>query len=536
MKAWTNVNALYQIYPRSFKDANGDGVGDLRGIIDNLDYIRSKHYSLGIDAIWISPFFTSPMVDAGYDVADYRDVDPLFGSIEDFKELTEQAHKRGIKVVIDYVPNHTSSQHPWFQEALHTPYSDKRDYYIWRSPAEGGGPPNNWASLFGGSAWEYDAKSNQYYLHTFFKEQPDLNWENPAVREEMKNVLRFWLDIGVDGFRVDAVAFMAKHNEFLDEPLKQDREPDGQYGSHVRKYSKYGPSLVAHLQELAGVVESYGDRLVFFETSLDNDLGSELEQYAVYYSVNPRICVPFNFGGMWLPWGAQSYGEYLRSFQSILKPGYISSYCFSNHDQSRIVSRFGREQARVAAMILLTTPGIPTVYYGDEIGMENGVIKPEDRQDWSHQEGINDGNGRDPFRTPMQWTGGRYAGFSDHKPWLPLAKNYPWANVEHERRRADSFLALYRRLLQVRNRDETMIKGDYKEHLIDSERNILVYERSYEGTAYIIALNFSSKQRTVDLPYDAHHIVLSTRQTKPPKIKKNGQLVLRPHEGVIVHV
>jgi len=533
MKTWSNVNALYQIYPRSFKDSNGDGIGDLRGIIENLDHIRSKHHSLGIDAIWISPFYTSPMIDMGYDVSDYKNVDPIFGTLDDFKTLIAEAHARGIRVVIDYVPNHTSNEHPWFKEAVSNPSSSKRDYYIWRKPAPNGTVPNNWVSLFGGSAWEFDRLSGEYYLHSFFKEQPDLNWENPELREEMKNVLRFWLDLGVDGFRMDAVNHMAKDLAMRDEPLREGGV-EGTYEGHVRKYSKYGPQLLPYLRELGDVIEEYPDRIMFFESIPDGGLGSVVDQYRMLYDVNPRIGVPFNFGGMWLKWGARHYGDYIREFQQMLKPTDIEGYCFSNHDQPRITSRFGKEQARLIAMLLLTLPGIPTVYYGDELGMENVPVDPAKRTDMSAQEGIF--GGRDPFRTPMQWDETKYAGFSTHEPWLPVAKNYKRNNVITERHSSSSYLTLYRHLLEIRNRDETMKHGAYKEILIDDKQDVLVYERTYEGTTYIVALNFSNKTRNVSLPHGAHHVILSTQPTRQPKTHKHGRIILKPYEGAVLYV
>ncbi len=535
MKTWANVNALYQIYPRSFKDSNGDGIGDIRGIIENLDHVRSKHHSLGIDAIWISPFYTSPMVDMGYDVSNYCDVDPIFGTLEDFKDLLHEAHGRGIKVVIDYVPNHTSDQHPWFQDSISSIESDRRDYYIWRKPADGGGPPNNWLSVFGGSAWQYDPASGEYYLHSFFKEQPDLNWEHPRVREDMKNVLRFWLDLGVDGFRMDAVNYMAKDLvEFKDEPLR-DGGVEGTYDGHVRKYSKFGPNMVPYLQELTRVVEDYPDRVVFFEVMVDGSLGPVSEQFRMLYDVNPRIAIPFNFGGMWLPWSARAYGDYIREFQAIVGPDDREAYCFSNHDQLRIVSRFGRKQARLIAMLLLTLPGIPTVYYGDEIGMSDTLVLPHERTDMSVQVGMPAG-GRDPYRTPMQWNAGLHAGFSHAKPWLPVNKLHKRVNVERQKHSPYSMLTLYHHLLVVRNRDETMLKGAYKECYIDDAKNVLVYERSYEGSTYVVALNFSGRMRRVKLPYHLHHVVMSTMGPTPSHTSRRGQVTLRPYEGVLLFV
>lgn len=534
MKTWSHVNALYQIYPRSFKDSNGDGIGDLRGIIDNLDHIRSKHHSLGIDSIWISPFFTSPMVDMGYDVSNYCDVDPIFGNLEDFKELLSEAHARGIKVIIDYVPNHTSSEHPWFKEAIADKNSKYRNYYVWRKPAANGAAPNNWVSLFGGSAWEFDQKSGEYYLHSFFKEQPDLNWENPNVREEMKNVLRFWLDLGVDGFRMDAVNHMAKDlAEFRDEPLREGGV-EGTYDGHIRKYTKFGPQMVPYLQELTNVVEEYPDKIVFFEAIVDFGLGPVAEQFRRLYDVNPRIAIPFNFGGMWLKWGAKEYGDYIRQFEEMILPEDIPAYCFSNHDQPRIASRFGKAEARIIAMLSLTLPGIPTMYYGDEIGMENVPVKDSERTDMSFQEGIF--GGRDPFRTPMQWNMSEHSGFSKHKPWLPVGPAFKRVNVDAQKHKANSILTLYHHLLVVRNRDETMIKGTYKEHYIDEKKNVLVYERSYEGTTYIVALNFSKRRQRVRLPYNVHHVVLSTRGPVPSHTRQRGWVQLQPFEGVILYV
>ena len=308
---------------------------------------------------------------------------------------------------------------------------------------------------------------------------------------------------------------------------------EGTYDGHIQKYTKFGPRLIPYLQELTNVVESYPDRIVFFEAIVDGNLGSVAEQFKRLYDVNPNIAIPFNFGCMWLPWNAKAYGDYIREFQQMIRPTDIEGYCFSNHDQPRIASRFGHKQARIIAMLQLTLPGIPTVYYGDEIGMENVPVPEHQRTDMSAQQGIF--GGRDPFRTPMQWDASAHAGFSKHEPWLPVARDYKHNNVAVERRQESSFLILYRHLLAIRNRDETMKQGVYREVLIDDKKNVLVYERAYEGTTYVVALNFSGKPRTVALPAGVHHVVLSTQPSKQPKNSQKGLITLRPYEGVVMY-
>lgn len=531
-KPWGDVNAIYQIYPRSFMDANSDGVGDLRGVIDKLDYLKGHGRSLGVDALWISPFYPSPMADFGYDVSDYCDVHPMFGTLDDFKELLEGAHARDLKVIVDFVPNHTSIEHPWFQEALRDPNSDKRDYYVWHEPVDGR-EPNNWVSIFGGSIWEYDQRSGQYYMHSFLKEQPDLNWENPRLRAEMKRILTFWLDLGVDGFRVDAVWHMAKDKKLRDEPKNEHYiGPPGTYGEYKRIYSKYAPELHDYLRELTDIVESYPNKIMVFETSPDEDLGPVVDQYAALYDVNPRIGLPFNFGGMFLPWGARPMGDFVRDFQAMLRPTDRPAYCFSNHDQPRIVSRFGRRQSRVVAMLLLTLPGLPTVYYGDEVGMENVPVSPHAMQDPASAN--NPMGGRDPERSPMQWTSGRYAGFSTHKPWLPVPISARVYNVALEQRRPSSIFALYKKLLALRRDEPVFRDGMFTELHNDERRNVLVYERRGADKAYRVALNFSGKCRRVKLGRGAK-VVCFTYPNRRPFVR-NGTVLLGPYEGVVARV
>jgi alpha-glucosidase len=534
MNSWTSVNALYQIYPRSYFDTNHDGIGDLPGIIAKLDYLKGKPDSLGVDAIWISPFYRSPMADFGYDVADYCDVDPIFGSLDDVKRLLDEAHQRNIKVMIDFVPNHTSAQHGWFKQAISSKDNPYRDYYIWHDPKPDGSPPNNWVSIFSGPAWTLDKVSGQYYMHSFLSEQPDLNWDNPKVRQEMQDILRFWLDLGVDGFRADAVWHMSKDAQLRDDPLQpKHKKGDPAYWAYKHKYCKYGPKLFDYLKELTDVVESYPDRFMVFEHYPDGVHGDSTAQYRAFYGVQPQVSAPFNFEGMFVPWSAAGYEDYIRRFQSTVREGDTPVFCFSNHDQPRIATRFGREQARLVAMLLLTLPGMPTIYYGDEIGMEDGVVLPEQIQDPSARD--NELGGRDPERTPMQWDATRHAGFSDVEPWLPVAEGYASYNVAHEIAEDDSYLSLYKQLLALRRRDDTLVRGRLELIHTKKDSDVLSFERHGSTTRYRVVLNFADAPREVFLSYGAK-VVLSTHPTHRLPVSAEGEIVLAAYEAVIVRL
>ena len=537
-KKWRDVNGFYQIYPRSFKDSNGDGVGDLRGVIAKLDYIKGGDNSLGIDAIWFSPFYPSPQADMGYDVADYCDIDPIFGSLDDFKELVEKAHARDIKVMVDFVPNHTSNQHPWFVESQSSKDNDKNDFYVWRDAKPDGSEPNNWLSTFGGSAWQWHEGRQQYYLHTFLKEQPDLNWDNPAVRFEMKKVLRFWLDLGVDGFRADAVRWISKDPELRDDPVAEryrGKKPPTKFDDLQHKYSRFWDNLFPYLRELTDIVASYPNRIMVFEDYPDENYSTS-EQYLGFYGVNPKVSMPFNFEGLNAKFNAKSIGTIVNEFQGMINPDvHTPVYCFSNHDQSRIITRFGgEEQARLIALMQLTLPGLPVVYYGDEIGMSNGPIRFEEIQDKSvFSHGNDESVGRDPERTPMQWTASRNAGFSTAKPWLPVNPNCQNVNVELELNEPDSFLSLYRRLLMLRSRYEILRTGEY-EPLSDLGKNIFAYTRWIGEEQHVfIALNFNNAKHRVTLPH-AGSILCATHPIDYPDISEDGSVELRPYEGVLV--
>ena len=534
-KDWRDVNAIYQIYPRSFQDSNGDGVGDLRGVINRLEYIHGHKDSLGIDAIWFSPIFTSPMADMGYDVSDYCDIDPLFGTLEDFKELIAKAHENNINVMIDFVPNHTSDRHPWFIESQTSRTNDKHDYYVWRDGKPDGSPPNNWLSIFGGSAWEWDEGRGQYYLHTFLKEQPDLNWDSPVVREEMKQVLRFWMDLGVDGIRADAVRWISKDPELRDDPINPgwNKNANTPFDSLLHKYSRFWKNLFPYLREMTDVLAEYDNRIMIFEDYPDGGYSTK-EQYLGFYNINPEIGMPFNFEGLWTEFYADAFRTFVTEFQGMLEPEiHRPVYCFGNHDQWRMVTRYGgEEQARLVALMQLTLPGLPTVYYGDELGMPNSPIKHEEIQDLSAFSAGDDSVSRDPERTPMQWHKGGYAGFSEVKPWLPLGASVSKHNVETQLHEPDSFLSLYRRLLRLRAKHEILRNGTF-EAFGELEADVFMYSRWLGDQHVFVALNFGRTENSVHMPHKGR-VLCCTHPVDYPDIDEDGIVTLRPYEGVLI--
>lgn len=534
-KPWSDVNAIYQIYPRSFQDSNDDGVGDLRGVIDRLEYIHGHKDSLGIDAIWFSPIFPSPMADMGYDVSNYCDIDPLFGTLDDFKELVAKSHELGINVMVDFVPNHTSNQHPWFTESRSSKTNDKRDYYVWRDAKPDGSAPNNWPSIFGGSAWEWDEGRGQYYLHTFLKEQPDLNWDNPMVRDEMKRVVRFWMELGVDGIRADAVRWISKDPQYRDDPPNKlwQKDVHGPFDAVIHKYSRFWKNLFPYLRELTDVIAEYDNRIIIFEDYPDGNYSTK-EQYLGFYNINSDVGMPFNFEGLWAEFYADAFRTFVTEFQGMLDPDkHRPVYCFGNHDQWRMVTRYGgEEQARLVALMQFTLPGLPIVYYGDELAMPNTTIKPDEVRDLSVISSGDLSVGRDPERTPMQWHKGGFAGFSEVKPWLPIGETVRTHNVETQLHEPDSSLSLYRRLLKLRTRYEILRHGTY-EAFGELEADIFTYARWLGDQHVFVALNFSDKIQEVKLPHRGR-ILCSTHPVDYPEMTKDGVVILRPYEGVLV--
>ncbi|MBA3757767.1 alpha-amylase [Candidatus Saccharibacteria bacterium] len=527
---WWDGACVYQIYPRSFYDSDSDGVGDLRGIIKKLDYLAGKPESLGINAIWISPFYPSPLADFGYDVSDYRGIDPLFGSMVDFDRLVQEAHLRGVRVIIDFVPNHSSNQHTWFKESLSGRESPKRNWYVWKDPKPDGSPPNNWMSVFGGSAWEFEESSQQYYLHTFLKQQPDLNWDNQDLRKEMKEIMKFWLEKGVDGLRIDAVSWLSKDLQFRDDPVnpRYRENIDDSYHKLLHTCSSQGSKLFDYLNEMIDVCRGYENK--FMITEAYPDVQGEISHYLKYYQrLNHNICIPFNFECISFPWDAGTYKNFVDLFQEALLPGQPAIYNMGNHDKSRLASRLGRDSAKTAAMLLLSLPGIPFIYYGDEIGMQDVYIPKNKAKDpFTTPEGV----GRDPSRTPMQWNEYMNAGFSTTEPWLPLSTDYKQCNVESESRYNESFLNLYKDLIAFRKQSTVLRVGAYQS--LELGKNIYGFVRENLTDKVTVVLNFSNETEIIDSKALKGRVVLSTYRDIGSNFNLNGHLKLRPHEGVFI--
>jgi oligo-1,6-glucosidase/alpha-glucosidase len=513
---WWERGVIYQIYPRSFQDSDGDGVGDLAGIEQRLDYVAS----LGVDAIWLSPIFPSPMADFGYDVADYVGVEPMFGTIEDFDRLLAAVHARGLKLLLDFVPNHSSDQHPWFVESRSGKDSPKRDWYIWRPPAPGGGPPNNWISDFGGSAWEWDEASGEYYLHAFLKEQPDLNWRNPAVEAAMFDAMRYWLDRGVDGFRIDVLWHIVKARGFPDNPANPNwHEGLGQRDLLIQRNSTDQPEAHAIAARMRALADQYGDRLLVGEIFLPND------RLVAWYGRpgRPEVHLPFNFALIENPWNAEGVARLVADYEAALPAGGWPNWVYGSHDAARIAARIGEPQARVAAMLLLTLRGTPTLYQGDELGIGEVVIPPDRIRDPRELREPGLGLGRDPSRTPMPWTGNApNAGFSTADPWLPINADWATRNVEAEHEDRGSILWLYRDLLSLRRSTDALSIGDYRE--VEARGDLLMFDRRHGDHCVRIALNFG--ETAIDLSQSGQ-VLLSTlgRSGRPS--------TLRPNEGLI---
>jgi alpha-glucosidase len=534
---WWQRGVIYQIYPRSFQDSNGDGTGDLRGITDRLDHL----VWLGVDAFWISPFYPSPMVDFGYDVSDYCDVDPLFGSLSDFDNLLEVAHARGLKVIIDFVPNHTSDEHPWFVESRSSRDSPKRDWYNWRDPKPDGSPPNNWLAVFGGPAWTLDEKTGQYYLHGFLPQQPDLNWRNPEVKEAMFDALRFWLERGVDGFRFDVAHHIMKDPELRDNPVNETpgmlHKAMGEFESQLHVMDRLHSDIHGTYQEIRALLDSYDTehqpRFMIGETHV-----FEPELWASLYGARlDEMHMPANFGLLRAQWNAASVRAHVDEIEAALPEGAWPNYVNSNHDDWRTATRVGRNQAKVAMMLLLTLRGTPTIYYGEELGMENVPIPPDKEQDPFGLRVPGLGLGRDPERTPMQWDTSPNAGFcpKDVEPWLPLEDVWQDRNVAVERDDPKSILNLTRELLALRKTHPALAIGSYAA-MDGLPPECYVYTRSTAGQRLLIALNLTNDEHQFMLPYTGTgQVITSTGRDRTGKISLTF-MVLQPNEGILIDI
>jgi alpha-glucosidase len=524
-RVWWDHGVVYEIYPRSFQDGNGDGIGDLEGIRRRLDYLSW----LGVDAIWIAPIYSSPMADGGYDVSDYRGIDPIFGTVANFEHLLTEAHARGLKVILDFVPNHTSDQHRWFLESRSSRDNLRRDWYIWRDPAPDGGPPNNWLANFGGSGWEYDAVTGQYYYHAFLKEQPDLNWRNPDVRTAMYDVLRFWLDRGVDGFRVDVLWLLIKDDQFRDNPPNPAWQPNHPgIDRLLQRYSADRPEVHDVVAEMRGVLDTYPSRVLIGEVYLP------FERLVAYYGRDMKGAqLPFNFQLIFAPWRAADIARIVEEYEAALPKDAAPNWVLGNHDQKRIATRVGSSGARLGAMLLLTLRGTATIYYGDELGLKNVPI-PQDRvQDpWEKNE-AGFGWGRDPARTPMPWDNSPNAGFTTGAPWLPVSPDHEARNVEAFIADQRSILNLYRRLIALRREHTALSVGRFA--AVQAAENVFAFERNDGDARLLVVLNFAQEQRQVTLPTDADHAMalLSTCLDRDDEYVQ-AKLKLRAAEGVVL--
>lgn len=524
---WWQKGIIYQIYPRSFQDSNGDGIGDINGIIRRLDYLTE----LGVSAIWISPIYPSPMADFGYDISDYTGIHPMFGTMADFDRMVAEIHRRGMKLILDLVPNHTSDQHPWFLASKSSRTNAKRDWYIWKDAKEDGSEPNNWLSVFGGSAWQWDEHTKQYYYHAFLKEQPDLNWRNPDVQQAMMDVMRFWLDKGVDGFRVDVMWHMIKDEQFRNNPINPHYEPQmATYEQLLPVYSTDQPEVHHIVQMMRKVLDAYTDRMMIGEIYLP------IHKLVTYYGPeNNGAHLPFNFLLVSQPWSAKSLAAAIDEYESAIPAGGWPNWVLGNHDQPRITSRIGLQQAAVAAMMLFTLRGTPTIYYGDEIRMTDVPIPFHEVKD---PQGLNmpDKNlSRDPARTPMQWDGSPNAGFSTATPWLRVDRKYIRVNVENESKQPLSMLNFYRKLIALRNSEPALQIGSYQPMYADQQA--IAYLRQHHGcNSFLVVLNLTHKPCYVRKPEGVEGRVVLATSPELEGMELNDTICLSGDEGIIIQL
>jgi alpha-glucosidase len=533
---WWREAVFYEIYVRSFQDSTDDGVGDLPGIIHRLDYLNDgTPRSLGVDALWLTPINPSPLFDFGYDISDYCDVDLLLGTLGDLDLLLAEAHRRGIRVILDLVPNHSSHLHPWFQASRQSRTDPHRDWYSWRNPAPDGGYPNNWASSFGGPAWTFDARTEQYYLHSFLPEQPDLDHHHPGVQQAIENVIRFWLERGVDGFRVDVVHKLLKHPDLPDnQPAPPEAADAARHcGDQQQVYDEDRPEVHDLLRRWRRLLRAYGDRMMVGEVYLFDPA-----RVAAYYgSGDDELPLAFNLAFMWSPWDAAAFRREVDRIEALLPRGAQPTYVLSSHDAPRHRSRFddpvwGAARARLAALMLLTLRGTPFLYYGEEIGMRDGLIPSGRVRDplGKRCPAVN----RDPARTPMQWTGEPGAGFTTAADaWLPISEDAAHCNVAAQDADADSLLNFYRRALWYRRGSVALRRGSYR--ALNGPADSFLYVREDADERRVVALNFSAERRTCALAESGEGVVeLSTRPGTTPRRVRLDRCELGPVEGIVV--
>jgi len=526
--AWWQEAVVYQIYPRSFQDTTGDGVGDLPGILSRVDYLSE---TLGVDAVWLSPFYPSPMEDFGYDVSDYCNVHPMFGTLDDFDRLIDALHARGMRLIVDFVPNHSSDQHPWFLASRSSRDDPKRDWYVWRDGRPDGSPPSNWRAVFGGPAWDFDEVTGQWYLHSFLPQQPDLDWRNPEVEAAMHDALRFWLDRGVDGFRIDVAHFIMKDPEFRDNPLAPALSGEapfkdmGAYDDQAHVHDKGHPDVLGAFRGIRSVLDEYDDRFSVGEIHEFDPL-----RWAAYYDQGAGLHMPFNFFLIATPWTADGVRSRVDAVDGAVPSHAWPNHVLGNHDEQRLASRFGPESARAAAVLLLTLRGTPTLYYGDELGMGEVAVPPEQEQDpW----GIRvPGMSRDGCRTPMAWDASPNAGFSSTgaATWLPLHDDWRESNVEAELADPASVLNLYRTLLKMRKESAALRLGTYVP-LDGVPDGCFAYVRKIDGESVAVLISFSEHE--MDVPLHPGTVLVSSGMDRMGEAV-GGSVRLRAREALVI--
>jgi len=534
-EAWWRRAVIYECHLPSFKDGNGDGVGDLTGLIESLDYLRG---TLGVDAVWTGPFFASPLLDQGFDVADHTAVEPVFGTMETVDDLLTHAHARSVRILVDYIPNHTSDQHPWFLESRSSRTDPRRDWYIWRDGRPDGGPPNNWTSEAGGSVWEWDEPTGQYFLHSHLVEQPDLNWRDPEVRAALLDVLRFWLDRGVDGVRIDVAHMLMKDPELRDNPPAPVaggnpfdlQHPD--FGTQLHVHDRRHPDTFAALADIRQVVDEYPGAVTIAEIE-----AMEWADWAAYYGPDLDVMhLPFPFRLLETPWVAGALLAELRDLYDALPTGAWPIVALGNHDRSRLATRLGRPQARVAAVLLLTLAATPCLLYGDELGLVDQAVPGTRQRDFFARS--TGGISRDPVRTPMPWNGGPNAGFSSAPEadlWLPVAHDAGSVNVEAQLLDPGSFLSLYRRLLELRTQ-RPALRGGVIEFgsPADADDGVLVYGRRHDQEHLLVALNLTDQPRALSI--DVSGTTLLSTGDRRPGVGTGQVIHLAPDEGLVIDI
>ena len=525
---WWQHAVFYEIYPRSFADSNNDGIGDLKGIASKLDYLKD----LGVNAIWISPCFPSPQVDFGYDVSDYENIDPMYGTLADFDMLASEAKKRDIHIILDFVVNHTSDQHKWFLDSKSSRTSAHRDWYIWRDGKGPGQPPNNWVSTFGGSAWKFDPTTNQYYYHFFYPEQPDLNWRNPAVKDAMFDVTRWWYNRGVSGFRLDAVDTLFEDPNLQDNPIKHPGKNAFGDPFEENKYNTKLPEVHDILRGLRQVADEHNAVLIGETWTADV---AELNQY--YGKGNNELQLPMDF--LFTMVNKLSPAEFRKQIAEVNGASGWPTFVISNHDIVRSYNRYGDGQhndeiAKLMAALYLTLRGTPIMYYGEEIGMKTTPpTRREDVKDPIGRKGWPKEKGRDGERTPMQWDSSENAGFTKGTPWLPVPPTYKTHNVADESKDPDSILEFYKKVLQLRHTNQALLEGSYQP-IDESNANVLSYLRIDKDQGVVVALNMSGTEQKVNLDLKQNGFASAASLLTTGKSSAQGDAVSLEPYGVFI--